>query len=42
MLSAVVSPTPPGHGPGSVLALIEANSDSFPPGLSSTIVVPVP
>src|ERR1700677_1953969 len=42
MFSAVVSPTPPGHGPGSVLAFTVANSEVFPAGLICTIVVPVP
>src|SRR5579864_9110489 len=39
---AVVSPTPPGQEPGSVAALIWANTVSPPLGAISTIVVPVP
>src|ERR1700691_4771388 len=42
MSSAVVSPTPPGHGPGSVLASIVANGETFPAAETCTIVVPVP
>src|SRR5579863_291452 len=42
MLSAVVSPTPPGQTPGSVEALIVANTVRLPLGVSSTIVEPVP
>src|SRR5579884_1345823 len=46
--SAVVNPTPPGHGPGRAAGSICANTDaspgvrSFPPGGIWTIVVPVP
>ncbi len=40
--SAVVRPTPPGQGPGSLDALILANTLSFPDGETWTIVVPVP
>src|SRR5579863_9906132 len=40
--SAVVSPTPPGQGPGSVGALRVANRLTWPSGASSTMVVPVP
>ena len=42
MFSAVVRPTPPGHGPGSVLASIFANSETLPAVDTCTIVVPVP
>ena len=40
--SAVVRPTPPGHGPGSEDAPICANTVCCPPGETCTIVVPVP
>src|SRR3974390_2122445 len=40
--SAVVRPTPPGQGPGSVVASIWANTDCWPRGEICTIVVPVP
>src|ERR1700733_14736923 len=40
--SAVVSPTPPGQGPGSVVALRVANRLTWPSGATSTMVVPVP
>ena len=40
--SAVVSPTPPGHGPGSEAAFSSANTLSYPPGAICTMVVPVP
>src|SRR5215831_1695058 len=40
--TAVVRPTPPGHGPGSEEALICANAVCWPPGEICTIVVPVP
>src|SRR5260370_31108496 len=41
--SAVVKPTPPGHLPGSVLALIWAKTFTvFTSGETSMIVVPVP
>src|SRR5258708_29847818 len=40
--SAVVSPTPPGHDPGSRLASISANWVTDPPGDISTMVVPAP
>src|SRR5450755_1862921 len=40
--SAVVRPTPPGQGPGNVAGLIEAKSFTVPPGVISSIVVPVP
>ncbi len=40
--SAVVRPTPPGHLPGSLAALIWANTLSLPFGETWTIVVPVP
>src|SRR5215469_10255220 len=40
--SAVVRPTPPGQGPGSVLALMSAKRDRIPFGLTWTIVVPLP
>src|ERR1700728_1676248 len=42
MFNGRVSPTPPGHGPGSVLAFTVANREVFPAGLICTIVVPVP
>jgi hypothetical protein len=42
MFSAVVSPTPPGHGPGSVSASIVANGETLPAVETCTIVVPVP
>src|ERR1700692_52424 len=40
--SAVVSPRPPGQGPGSESGLREANGVTIPDGETSTIVVPVP
>src|SRR5262249_16508979 len=40
--SAVVRPTPPGQRPGSLDAMILANTLSFPDGETWTIVVPVP
>src|SRR5205807_8267243 len=40
--SAVVRPTPPGHLPGSLAALIWAKTPSLPFGETWTIVVPVP
>ena len=40
--SPVVRPTPPGQAPGSLDALIRANTVRWPPGLTWTIVVPVP
>src|SRR5580698_1407797 len=40
--SAVVSPTPPGQGPGSEPELSWAKTLSVPLGDTSTIVVPVP
>src|SRR3974377_2186803 len=40
--SAVVSPTPPGHGPGKLLGSICVNRLTFPCGEICTIVVPVP
>src|SRR5580704_5860563 len=40
--SAVVKPTPPGHGPGSAAGSICANRLKFPWGEICTIVVPVP
>ncbi len=42
MLSAVVSPTPPGQGPGSVLESMVANGVTLPAVETCTIVVPVP
>ncbi len=42
MPSAVVRPTPPGQAPGSDVALIVANTESFPAGVICTIVEPVP
>src|SRR6516162_6032451 len=39
---AVVRPTPPGHGPGSVVGSICANRLKFPVGEICTMVVPVP
>src|SRR5437588_9332737 len=41
-VSAVVRPTPPGHGPGSPDARMCANILRCPPGEISTIVLPVP
>src|SRR5271155_1716727 len=40
--SAVVRPTPPGHGPGRVLGLMLANNDRWPDGVIWTMVLPVP
>ena len=40
--SAVVSPIPPGHGPGSLFGLISANRVWLPLGDTSTMVLPVP
>src|SRR5258708_251686 len=40
--NAVVSPIPPGHGPGSDAALRFANGITLPFALISTIVLPVP
>src|SRR5215471_4688859 len=42
MSSAVVRPTPPGHGPGRLDFLMCANTVRWPPGVICTIVVPVP
>src|SRR5215469_7344833 len=42
MSSAVVRPTPPGHGPGSLAFVMCANTVRWPPGEISTIVDPVP
>src|SRR5437879_5609213 len=38
MFSAFVSPTPPGHAPGSVFASSAANGESLPEGVICTIV----
>ena len=40
--SAVVSPRPPGQGPGNFEALSAANRLWVPSGATSTMVVPVP
>src|SRR5579863_772416 len=40
--SAVLSPMPPGHGPGKLFGSSAANTVIFPEGPISSIVLPVP